>query len=113
MPEEPQQDEAREDRRRQGIMITLPGGAQIEIRGITTIMSMLLVLSGVNTWITWQGVQQLMQLGDITQTQTRSINMLSCMLQTIDATKREAQYQECRRWFASPEDKKAHGSGSG
>ena len=88
-----------EDRRRQGIRLKLPGGTEVEIRGLTTIMALLLVLTGISCWTGWQVVEQLVKLGDAVQVQTRAINMMSCMLQEMEPAKRKERFEECARWF--------------
>lgn len=88
-----------DDRRKQGIRLKLPGGTEIEIRGLTTIMALLLLLTGVNSWTNWQIVEQLGKLGDAAQAQTKATNMMSCMLQEMEPAKRKERYEECARWF--------------
>lgn len=100
---EERETESVEDRRQQGIEIPVPWSPNpIKIRGLTTIMGLLLVLTGVSCWTGWQTVEQLGRLGDAVLAQTRAINMQSCMLQEMDSSKRKAQYEECAWRFGVP-----------
>ena len=94
MSESPDE-EPQEERRRQGIRIKLPGGGEIEIRGLTTIMALLLVLTGVNTWSDWQSMTYLVRLTDAVFEQTRAINLSACMMQEHDPAKSKQQYEQC------------------
>lgn len=99
MSEQTEQSDESDDRRIQGIKIKLPGGGEIQIRGLTTIMALLLVLTGVNTWIGWTLIEQLAKLADAVQAQTRAVHLSSCVIVELDPQKRKERYEECQKWF--------------
>lgn len=100
MSEQQGDSEEFKERRKQGIHLRLPGGAELDIAGPFTIMALLLVLMGANCWLSWQGVTQLIKLGDAVVAQTRSINMVACMAQSdAEPARRKERFEECGRWF--------------
>lgn len=88
-----------EERRRQGIRLKLPGGTEVEIRGLTTIMALLLVLTGVNSWIGWTLVGEMGRVADSMTAMARAQNLSNCYVVELDPLKRKERYEECARWF--------------
>lgn len=81
------------DKRVQGLRLKLPGGAELEVRGLTVVMYAFFGLISVNSWTLWKHDQTAERL-------VTAINIQTCMMiSNANAEARSAQYTECYRLY--------------
>lgn len=70
-----------------GFKLKLPGGAEIEVRGLTAVIMVFFGLIAINSWVLWE-------LNDNTKRFNMALERLTCLF-ILPPDQRETRWREC------------------